>query len=157
MDQLPESKCVCLFVCAHAYSDGARRNYITASRAWRRLRPIGSRVRVIPWLGCFGGMLTFVWLTGIQLSSLAQSHRHSVWRHVYPLPDQSRLIALLKVDRTASLLCTVILWLPHAILLTAQGDVAQAAVAILSSLLYVLAIRPRRLKRLFSSDADNED
>ena len=101
--------------------------------------------------------LLFVWLTGIQLSSLSQSHRHSVWRHVYPLPDQSRLIALLKVDRTASLLCTSILWLPHAILLTAQGDVAQAAVAILSSLLYVLAIRPRRLKRLFSSDADNED
>ncbi|BBH24978.1 protein EcsB [Paenibacillus baekrokdamisoli] len=101
--------------------------------------------------------LLFVWLTGIQLSSLAQAHRHSVWRHVYPLPDQSRLSALLKVDRVASLLSTAILWLPHAILLTVQGYMAQAVVAILSSLVYVLAIRPRRLKRLFSIDPDDED
>ncbi|MFC5648106.1 ABC transporter permease [Paenibacillus solisilvae] len=101
--------------------------------------------------------LLFVWLTGIQLSSLVQSHRHSVWRHVYPLPDRSRLSALLKVDRTASLLLTVILWLPHAILLTAQGDMVQAAAAILLSLVYVLGLRPRRIKRYFSSGADDED
>lgn len=101
--------------------------------------------------------LLFVWLTGIQLSSLAQSHRHSVWRHVYPLPDQSRLGALLKVDRVASLLCLLILWLPQAITLIVQGYAAQAVAAILASLLYVFAIRPKRLKRHFSSGSDDED
>ena len=107
--------------------------------------------------GAAATCLLFVWLTGFQLSSLAQTHRNSVWRHVYPLPDQSRLSALLQVDRIASLLCTAILWLPHAILLTAHGFIVQAVAAILLSLVYVLAIRPRRLKRLFSSDSDDED
>lgn len=100
--------------------------------------------------------LLFVWLSGIQLGSLAQSHRHSVWRLVYPLPERTRHDAVLRVDRAASLLIVLLLWLPHAILLPGQGDLVPALTALAASLLYVLALRRSRMKKKLLFDPDDD-
>ncbi|WP_219838517.1 ABC transporter permease [Paenibacillus sp. R14(2021)] len=99
--------------------------------------------------------LLFVWLSGIQLGSLAQSHRHSVWRLVYPLPDVTRHDAVLRVDRVASLICAIVIWLPHGILLPSRGALVPALAALVLAILYVLVLRPARVKRLLSFDEDD--
>ncbi|WP_308635593.1 ABC transporter permease [Paenibacillus silvisoli] len=101
--------------------------------------------------------LLFVWLCGIQLTALAQAHRHTVWRHVYPLPEQSRHAAVLRVDRAASLVSAVLIWLPQGLLLPPQGYVAQAAASLVLALLYVLAVRPGRVKRKLAGDPDDDE
>jgi ABC-2 type transport system permease protein len=106
--------------------------------------------------GAAGVCLLFVWFVGVQLGSLAQSHRHSVWRHVYPLPDSSRLAALIRIDRAASLICGAALWLPHALLLPVRGAAAPAVVAAGLIAFYVLAIRPGRLKRSYRKALEEE-
>ena len=106
--------------------------------------------------GSAGVCLLFVWLTGIQLGSLVQSHRHSVWRHVYPLPDSTRLAAIVKVDRMASLACGAALWLPQAIWLPGQGGAVPAFAAAAIIVLYALAVRPSRLKRRFKGESDDD-
>ncbi|MBW7474489.1 ABC transporter permease [Paenibacillus oenotherae] len=105
--------------------------------------------------GSAGVNLLFVWLTGVQLGSLVQSHRHSVWRHVYPLPDKARLSALLRIDRIASLICISVLWLPQIILLPGQGLLAPAVTAALLGLGYIFVIRPVGLKRNFARTDDD--
>ncbi|CAH1221635.1 hypothetical protein PAECIP111893_04749 [Paenibacillus plantiphilus] len=105
--------------------------------------------------GAAGVYMLFVWLIGVQLGSLVQSHRHSVWRHVYPLPDNSRLASLLRIDRTAMLLCASILWLPLIILLPGPGFMTSAAAAALLGLGYIVVIRPIGLKRNFTDSDDD--
>ncbi|WP_165822345.1 ABC transporter permease [Paenibacillus montanisoli] len=106
--------------------------------------------------GAAGVCLLFVWLSGIQLSALAQAHRHSVWRHVYPLPEQIRHDAVLRVDRAAALACAVIIWLPQGLLLPPQGYMVQAAASLGLSLLYVLIVRPGRVRRKLAVDPDED-
>ncbi|MBW7461800.1 hypothetical protein K0U00_47895, partial [Paenibacillus sepulcri] len=86
---------------------------------------------------------------------LVQSHRHSVWRHLYPLPDESRLSALIKVDRTGLLVCGGLIWLPQAILLPIRGYPIPAAAAVLLIILYVFGLRPARTKRSFLGESDD--
>ncbi|UVI28675.1 ABC transporter permease [Paenibacillus spongiae] len=106
--------------------------------------------------GTAGVYLLFVWLTGLQLSSLTQSHRYSVWRHVYPLPEQSRLQAVLRVDRVASLVCAAVLWLPLILLLPRQGYIAAAITGALLGVVYILWMRPGGLKRKFTADLEED-
>ncbi|REE86243.1 ABC-2 type transport system permease protein [Paenibacillus taihuensis] len=106
--------------------------------------------------GSAGVYLLFVWLTGIQLRALAQAHRHSVWRHVYPLPEETRQSAVLRVDRRASLLCALVIWLPQCIWLVPQGYALQAVAALAVALIYVLALRPKSVKRKMSADPEED-
>ncbi|SDW82633.1 ABC transporter permease [Paenibacillus sp. CF384] len=106
--------------------------------------------------GSAGVCMLFVWLSGVQLSALTQAHRHSVWRHVYPLPEQTRYDAVMRVDRMAALLCAIIIWLPQIVLLPSQGLVVQALTSLVLSLLYVLALRPGRVKRKLVFDPDED-
>ncbi|NBD26560.1 ABC transporter permease [Paenibacillus glycinis] len=134
---------------------------------------LGGIVMRLTGLGMFSGMLSaysgllqgwgsaavcllFVWLSGIQLGSLAQSHKHSVWRLVYPLPEQTRHDAVLRVDRIAALICAVLIWLPHGILLPRKGDLVPALIALALSLLYVLVLRQARMKRLLKFDPEDD-
>jgi len=105
--------------------------------------------------GAAGVYLLFIWLTGLQLGSLTQSHRHSVWRHVYPLPEQSRLQAVLLVDKAASLVCAAALWLPLLLLLPQQGYFLAAGTAAVLGGIYIVLIRPKGLKRKFTADIDD--
>ncbi|QHW33378.1 ABC transporter permease [Paenibacillus rhizovicinus] len=106
--------------------------------------------------GSAGVCLLFVWLSGIQLGSLAQSHRHSVWRLVYPLPEKTRHDAVLLVDRFASLICAVLIWLPQGIWLPGHGELAPALAALALSVLYVLALRPSRVRKKLLFDPDDD-
>ncbi|SEN76626.1 ABC transporter permease [Paenibacillus sp. OV219] len=100
--------------------------------------------------------LLFVWLTGVQLRAIAQAHRHSVWRHVYPLPEATRQTAVLRVDRRASLLCTLIIWLPQGIWLLPNGHTVQAGASLVIALLYVLVLRPASVKKKMSADPEED-
>ncbi|WP_274652597.1 ABC transporter permease [Paenibacillus humicola] len=104
--------------------------------------------------GAAGVFLLFVWLTGIQLGALAGAHRHSVWRHVYPLQETYRQAALLAIDRIAMLACALVLWVPHALLLPARGAGLPAWIAGLIAAIYILVARPARLKRTFTAMDD---
>jgi len=106
--------------------------------------------------GAAGVQVFFVWLTGLQLASLTQAHRYSVWRHVYPLPEQSRLQAVLRIDRFASLICALILWLPQLIMLPWQEEKLAPFVAIVLAVIYILTFRPRSLKRKFAADLEED-
>ncbi|WP_164545727.1 ABC transporter permease [Paenibacillus albus] len=106
--------------------------------------------------GSAGVCLLFVWLTGVQLRALAQAHRHSVWRHVYPLPEATRQAAVLRVDRRASLLCALIIWLPQGIWLLPKGYTVQAGASLVIALLYVLVLRPASVKKKMSADPEED-
>lgn len=106
--------------------------------------------------GSAGVYLLFVWLAGIQLRALARAHRHSVWRHVYPLPEETRQAAVLRVDRRASLLCALVIWLPQVIWLVPQGYALQAGIALAVALVYVLLLRPASVKKKMSADPEED-
>ncbi|TYP69817.1 ABC transporter permease [Paenibacillus methanolicus] len=107
--------------------------------------------------GAAGVYVLFIWLVGLQLSALTQSHRHSVWRHVYPLPESQRVSAVVRVDRFAFMIAAALLFVPHAIGLPAQGQTAQALVALAVGLAFILLVRPARIKRKMKTDWEEED
>ncbi|MFC4099589.1 ABC transporter permease [Paenibacillus xanthanilyticus] len=107
--------------------------------------------------GATGVYVLFVWLVGLQLSALTQSHRHSVWRHVYPLPESQRVAAVVRVDRFAFLIAAALLFVPYAIGLPARGQTAQALVALAVGLAFILLVRPSRIRRKMKTDWEEED
>ncbi|WP_270169636.1 ABC transporter permease [Paenibacillus sp. SYP-B4298] len=98
--------------------------------------------------------LLFLFLLRIQASSLLQSHRHSVWRHIYPLPQQQHNDAFKQVVVTTLLICAVALCLPL-IWLLASGIIWPLIIAVVVSFGYVLLRLPRQLLRKI--DAELED
>lgn len=92
---------------------------------------------------------------GLQLSGLRGVHRHSVWQHVYPLPEEQQVEQLLLVDRSALLAGALLLWLPTAAPLLAGGDYAAPFAALVGAFAYVL-IRPGRLRRKLRAEADED-
>ncbi|MFB9330265.1 ABC transporter permease [Paenibacillus aurantiacus] len=107
--------------------------------------------------GAAGVYVLFVWLVGLQLSALTQSHRHSVWRHVYPLPETQRVSAVVRVDRFAFLIAAALLFVPHAILLPTLGQTVQALLALAVGLAFILLLRPARIRRKMKTDWEEED
>lgn len=109
-------------------------------------------------LSGYGSVITFsifMGLIAVQLGGLRYIHRHSVWKHVYPLPETQRTQQYLKVDRTAMLFCTALLWLFVALPLLFSGVYVPALVAAGLALVY-LAIRPSRLRKKLSMDEDED-
>ncbi|MFD0712437.1 ABC transporter permease [Paenibacillus sp. GCM10027626] len=100
--------------------------------------------------------LFFVWLTGLQIASLTQAHRYSVWRHVYPLPEQSRLAAVLRIDRFAILVSAAILWLPQLFYVAAQANKAAVFISAALAIVYIVFRRPAVIKRKFAIDYEDE-
>ncbi|WP_169086978.1 ABC transporter permease [Paenibacillus sp. PL91] len=109
-------------------------------------------------LSGYGSVITFIIFMGliaVQLGGLRHIHRHTVWKHVYPLPETQRTQQYLKVDRTAMLFCTALLWLFVALPLLFSGVYVPALVAAGLALVY-LAIRPSRLRKKLSMDEDED-
>lgn len=88
----------------------------------------------------------------LQLGGLRSVHRYSVWKHVYPLPDDKQTRQLLQVDRLALGAGLLLLWLPAALPLLLIGIVAPPVVMLVGAIGYI-AIRPARLKRKIRQDA----
>lgn len=111
------------------------------------------------WLSGWGAAVVYILailIVSAQLSGLRHTHRYSVWRHVYPLPDSQRMDSLVIVDRWALLIVSIVMWLPSGIMLIWQGLLVPAMFALLVAFLYIWSVRPGRMKRSLKSDADEE-
>ncbi|SDS11565.1 ABC-2 type transport system permease protein [Paenibacillaceae bacterium GAS479] len=101
------------------------------------------------WLQGWGAaacLLLFLVIAGLQSGALASWHRHTVWRHVYPLPENGRLRSAAVVDRFALIVIGTLLWLAGCMPLLIAGAVIPAVAAALLALFYLL-LRPRRMLR----------
>ncbi|MFD0588396.1 ABC transporter permease [Paenibacillus sp. GCM10027627] len=105
--------------------------------------------------GAFMVYLLFVVIYGLQLGALRSVHRHSVWKHVYPLPDDEQTEQLLKVDKTAFTAGLLLLWLPSAIPLLIGGIVVPPLAALALAAAYAF-IRPARLRKKILKEAEDE-
>lgn len=92
---------------------------------------------------------------GVQLSGLRSVHRHSVWKHVYPLPDAQQHEQLMRVDRSALWCGLLLLWLPAALPLLAAGIYQPPALMLIAALGYTLT-RPARLRKKLKAEADED-
>lgn len=97
----------------------------------------------------------FMTILSAQIGALRHVHRHSVWKHVYPLPDQQRARQYAKVDRMALLAIAALLWLPLGVPLLIRGLYVPAAAAAIGALAY-LAIRPARLRAKLQKEEDDD-
>ncbi|AJY73620.1 ABC transporter permease [Paenibacillus beijingensis] len=111
------------------------------------------------WLAGWGAaavQLLFLGIAGVQLSALRLTHRFSVWRHVYPLPEERRNRSLLAVDRAANAALAVPLLLALTMPLMAAGHLAPAAAGVGATAAYLLLLRPARLRRKLSADQEED-
>lgn len=109
------------------------------------------------WSG-WGAALVFAFflaVMAVQLSGLRHVHRHSVWKHVYPLPEKQRHGQLIKVDRIGLLICAFLLWLPLILPLAGQGIYAPSMASLLGTLLYA-GWRAMRLRVKLTKEADED-
>lgn len=97
----------------------------------------------------------FMLVLSVQLGGLRQVHRHSVWKHVYPLTDSQRIGQYTKVDRMALTVIAVLLAFPLALPLLIQGYYAPVAATAAAMLAYI-AIRPSRIKKKLRKEEDDD-
>ncbi|WP_036586206.1 ABC transporter permease, partial [Paenibacillus darwinianus] len=95
-------------------------------------------------------------LTGVQLGALSQAHRHSVWRHVYPLPESQREASLLAVVRWVLAGSSLLVWLSVAATLAPAGKYAQVGAALLAYPVYALLLRPGSFKRKLAKERNGD-
>lgn len=105
--------------------------------------------------GCVIVFAIFFGLIAVQLGGLRHVHRHSVWKHVYPLPEAQRMRQYVQVDRVAMLVCALLLWLFVAVPLAISGVYVPSLVAAVLVLLYI-AIRPARLSKKLMKEEDDD-
>ncbi len=105
--------------------------------------------------GCILVFGIFMGLIAVQLGGLRHIHRHSVWKHVYPMPEKQRAWQYIKVDRVAMVLCTALLWLFAALPLAFSGVFLPELAAAALALVYI-AIRPARLRKKLIMDEDED-
>ncbi|QAY66613.1 ABC transporter permease [Paenibacillus protaetiae] len=108
-------------------------------------------------LGAMAFYVLFVLLIGLQLGSIRSVHRHSVWRHVYPLPDSKRQISLIRVDRAVFFICACLLWLPAGIPLLVHGLAVPAAAAFIAAAAYIGLLRPGNVQRKLKREAEEDE
>ncbi len=89
----------------------------------------------------------FVLIVGVQLSALRHAHRYSVWRHVYPLPDQARMQGVRKIVRVAHAASALCIASAAALPLLGAGLAVPAAAAWAGAALYALLLAPASLRR----------
>ncbi|MGI2295439.1 ABC transporter permease [Paenibacillus sp. GXUN7292] len=85
-------------------------------------------------------------LIGLQLGSLMQLHKESVWKHVYPLSEKDRVKQFITVDRFVLLISAVWLCVVQAVPLMLQGLYTPVIVSAVFSVLY-MAWRPKRIEK----------
>jgi ABC-2 type transport system permease protein len=97
--------------------------------------------------------LLFVFLIGMQLAALRQTHRDSLWLQLYPIPESARGNAFLRFYMQIMLPAVVVLWLP----LLAGGAGRWSAVwfSLAAGLLLILLQRRMQAKK-WASDTEEE-
>ncbi|MCU6710267.1 ABC transporter permease [Paenibacillus sp. J5C_2022] len=100
--------------------------------------------------------MLFLLIYFVQLGSLRHSHRYTVWKQIYPLPERQHMDGVMSVDRWASLTGAILLWLPCGITLFLQGIALPAVAALAGVLLYAGMWRPSRLRVRMEKELDED-
>ncbi|MBD2872011.1 ABC transporter permease [Paenibacillus arenilitoris] len=95
----------------------------------------------------------FLAVLAVQAGGLRHVHRHSIWKHVYPLPDKRRIEQYLKVDRVVVTVCAIVAWLFAAIPLAMASIYAPSISAAAGAGVYI-ALRPSRMRRRLLLDEE---
>jgi ABC-2 type transport system permease protein len=98
----------------------------------------------------------FALIVGVQLSALRHAHRYSVWRHVYPLPDQMRMQGMRKIVRIAHATSALCIASAAAVPLLSAGLAVPAAAAWAGAALYALLLAPASLHRRLQREETEE-
>ncbi len=112
------------------------------------------RSALLEGFGAAGISVLFLIIIRIQVSALRQSHRHSVWRHIYPLPDEQHNESMMRVVVKTLLICSLLLWLPL-LLLLAKGFIWPPLITIGLSLAYILFRLPGQFLKKLSKEQDD--
>lgn len=96
----------------------------------------------------------FAFIISLQLGSLRHVNRYTVWKNIYPLPKDGQREQYSRLDRKALLTALSLLWLPAAIPLLVQGAYAAPIGMAVVMLIYVIAIRPGRMRKKLLLDEE---
>ena len=105
------------------------------------------------WLGLAIHLL-FVFLAGMQLAALRQTHRDSPAASFYPLPAGARKTATLRLSSRLLFAITVLLWLPMVVI--PGGDALLTFGSLAAGLLLALGMRSAWKRRWREEDEDEE-
>lgn len=114
------------------------------------------RARLLNGWGAAAAGFLFIVLTSVQLGALSRAHRHSVWRHVYPLPESQREASLLAVVRGALAGSAALMWLSLALTLAPAGNDIPVGTALLAYMVYSFKILPVRFKRKLAKERNDD-
>jgi ABC-2 type transport system permease protein len=106
------------------------------------------------WSAVFS-MIVFGFVYSVQLGALRNINKYTVWKSIYPLPENGRIGQYLKVDAAALATGFILLWLAAAVPLLLQGVFAPPAVAAALLLLFVWR-RPKALRRKLLLEEEEE-
>ncbi|GBG08877.1 hypothetical protein PAT3040_03488 [Paenibacillus agaridevorans] len=98
----------------------------------------------------------FAFVMTLQLGGLRYVNRYTVWKNIYPLPLDGQREQFARLDRAALLTGLSILWLPASLPLLLGGYYVAPISIAAAMLIYVLAIRPARLRRKLMLEAEED-
>ncbi|MDF2838068.1 MAG: transporter EcsB, partial [Paenibacillus sp.] len=104
--------------------------------------------------GAAGSYAIFAFIISLQLGGLRHVNRYTVWKNIYPLPQDGQREQYAKLDRAALLTALSLLWLPAGLPLLIQGVYAAPLCMAGAMLIYVIAIRPGRMRKKLMLDED---
>lgn len=112
-----------------------------------RLGVIGLLIVIITretWVG-IAVYLFFLFLIGVQITSLRQYHKDSLWLQLYPIPYDSRRQSFLNFLVHILLPVAVILWLPF--LLNGMNHLMSSLLALVGGLAVIFLLRASQAKK----------
>ncbi|MHA6485244.1 ABC transporter permease [Paenibacillus sp. strain BS8-2] len=96
----------------------------------------------------------FSFVLTLQLGGLRHVNRYTVWKNIYPLPLDGQREQYARLDRAALLTALSLLWIPPAAPLLAQDIYVVPIGMAVVMLIYVIAIRPSRMRKKLLLDED---
>jgi ABC-2 type transport system permease protein len=97
----------------------------------------------------------FAFIISLQLGGLRHVNRYTVWKNIYPLPLDGQREQYAKLDRASLLGALSLLWLPAGLPLLIKGVYATPLCMAGVMLIYVIAIRPGRMRKKLMMDEDD--
>lgn len=106
------------------------------------------------WIG-IAVYLFFIFLIGVQITSLRQYHKDSLWLQLYPLPVHTRRASFLDFVVRLLLPVAVILWLPF--LLRGTEGLITTLLTLAGGVLVVYLVRGAQAKKWRLDGQDEEE
>lgn len=106
------------------------------------------------WIG-IAVYLFFIFLIGVQITSLRQYHRDSLWLQLYPIPAHSRRASFLDFVVRLTLPAAVVLWLPF--LAKGTQDLLSTLLTLVGGVLVVFLLRGTQAKKWRLDGQDEEE